>query len=679
MTRKRVKVVSSSDEEAPETTNRRSQRGRTAPTTAPVVSPRVSTRQRSSTSGTTVAPKTKASEITNTPHATRTSSRRKAEESSEDTRGTTTIATRSRPASVTKTTSSSTRITRGKKPVAKKAPMVLDGLQSGDDDSNDDSDDDHDMKDTSDQEDENDSTTTSPWIYPDLLDPGNMPSIKSEDMEVDRTKGYILDHILRAHSLSTHDGQDDDDTDAWAAAFQPTLPVIRSGPTDHDGNDSGSSSDSNDAESSDDEDKVRRKRLKRNRQNANAGRRGKRSSSIVATCGGNTVCLIDCRLGKVMAKYSHVEEEQFMSLAWTTLDHTYEEASNNEGKKSLVPEEVKHERQINILAAAGRMGSIKLINPLQNTCYKYLHGHTEAVIRLKFSLTNPRWLFSASIDGTARLWDIGSASNYEHEACCLAKFIGLDESSVTAIGVSEKYLIVGTTKGLMAQYNLFELNKRLEQSRTDSRKQILNVEPERLYPPSQEWHESAVDEIVYIPYFSEKSDSDDQSANDGGASTDDAGTKDAEFVFASRENCQGEILVWNATKSTKADADLKTILEWTITESWAKFTLAENMIAIPRKTDADVFLKKKSWEERRQNVLVAGSTDGKVVLFDLNLQPKRKKDRNIIAAKSTNNMAHPISTELLRDVAVSEDLSMVVAADWSNRVFIWTYHEDIAL
>ena len=260
-------------------------------------------------------------------------------------------------------------------------------------------------------------------------------------------------------------------------------------------------------------------------------------------------------------------------------------------------------------------------------------------------------------------------------------------------------MIVGTTKGLMAQYNLFELNKRLEQSRTDSRKQILNVEPERLYPPSQEWHESAVDEIVYIPYFSEKSyaairdrmakeknksnhrgqntkgkaagkgrkaqapnrgrgsgrgrgggrkgtsttrhrnhdsDSDDQSEDDDGASKDDADTKDAEFVFASRENYQGEILVWNATKSTKTDADLKTILEWTIAESWAKFTLAENMIAIPKKTDADVFLKKKNWEERRQNVLVAGSTDGKVVLFDLNLQPKRKKDRNIIAAKSSN-------------------------------------------
>src|SRR5690348_9705931 len=42
----------------------------------------------------------------------------------------------------------------------------------------------------------------------------------------------------------------------------------------------------------------------------------------------------------------------------------------------------------------GRLGSIKLINPLQNTCYKYLHGHTDSIVRLKFSLTNPRWLFS---------------------------------------------------------------------------------------------------------------------------------------------------------------------------------------------------------------------------------------------------------------------------------------------
>lgn len=197
-----------------------------------------------------------------------------------------------------------------------------------------------------------------------------MPSINAEDMDVDRTKGYVLDHILRAHSRRTHDGQDEDDTDAWAAAFQPTLPVIRSGDltsthldktdmTDHRGGDQEEDDDddsSSDLEDPSDEEEARRRKLKRrNRQIAKEKRRRSRtSSSIVATCGGNTICLIDCRLGKVMAKYSHVEEEEFMCLAWTTLEHTYEEEEPKDGdKKDRGSKEDRHE-QTNILAAAGK-------------------------------------------------------------------------------------------------------------------------------------------------------------------------------------------------------------------------------------------------------------------------------------------------------------------------------------
>ncbi|KAF9983420.1 hypothetical protein BGZ65_001818 [Modicella reniformis] len=586
------------------------------------------------------------------------------------------------------------------------------------------------------QEDSEESITST-WKYPDLLDPTNTPSTDATDMDdVNQTKGFVLDYILRGHSRNTHEGQDEDETDTWAAAFQPTLPVIRSGldiyMTDNEGTDQESSNDSEDPNTDDDDDDDDNddddgdgdddmgKRLlkKRSRQIAkDLSRKRKKSSSIVATCGSNTICLIDCRLGKVMAKYSHVQEEEFMCLAWTTLDHTYGGIIDG-NKNDHVPKENRH-GQTNILAAAGRMGSIKLINPLQNTCYKYLHGHTDCILRLKFSLTNPRWLFSASMDGTARLWDIGSISNYETEACCLATFVGLDDSSVTAIGVSEKYLIVGTANGLMVQYNLFELNKHIEQNRGDAKKQMQTVQPERIYPASQEWHESALDDIVYIPYFSEKSytviknrnrmesesksgtnkdkdkdknknksksnrgqrakgkaaskkgkeaqrqarggrggrgsrgargargargvltrcedeSSEEEEEEEKEKDDDDDIDAETEFVFASRENCQGEIIVWNATKSTKTDADLKTILDWSIAESWSKFTLVQNRIKISRKTDPNLFLRNKSWKDQGQNVLIAGSTDGKVVMFDLGCQPKRKRDGNIIAAKPTN-------------------------------------------
>ncbi|KAF9113407.1 hypothetical protein BGX27_001637 [Mortierella sp. AM989] len=579
----------------------------------------------------------------------------------------------------------------------------------------------------------------NPWLYPNMLDAKSSVANNSAEMDIDQPHGYVLQYILRAHSRSTHEGHSEDIDDTWALAFQPTLPVLRSYSQPHvfddSHNEDGLAEDASESEHESDEDSEDGRVRKRNRRIAREkSRRGNRSSGIVATCGGNTVCLVDCSLGRVMAKYSHVEEEEFMCLAWTTLDHYNEDNEEAESKKEAVAEE-RHD-QSNILAAAGRMGSIKLINPLQNTCYKYLHGHTDSILRLKFSLTNPRWLFSASTDGTARLWDIGSLANFQTEACCLARFVGLDDTSVTAIGVSEKYLIVGTEKGLMAQYDLIKL---AEEIRT-SKKSIHLVKPEKIYPPSQEWHESTVDEIIYIPYFSKESyatkksideskkksiaknvkgsatgatrgkfhgsgghgrgrgggrgrgrgrggssasgknqnaKSDDEDEDEDEDEDDDiVDNYEGEFVFASRESCQGEIIVWEASKSTESDAKIETILEWPIAESWAKFTLGEN-ITTPQKnitSQGKPKLKGKGLEQRRQNVLVAGTTDGKVIMFDLNQKPKRGRDGNIIAEKPSNILSHSASEELFRDVAVSQDLSTIVAGDWSNRVFIWNYH-----
>ncbi|KAF9572872.1 Glycoside hydrolase, 38 vacuolar alpha mannosidase [Mortierella alpina] len=522
------------------------------------------------------------------------------------------------------------------------------------------------------------------WMYPHLLDGKRARLHKTAAMDIDQPEGHFLEHILRAHSRSTHDGQDETETDVWSVAFQPTSKLIANGQVAD--NLSG-------PDSEDDEEKLAR--LEKRRQLTDETlRQSKKSSSIAATCGGNTVCLIDCRLGRVMAKYSHVEEEAFMCLAWTTLDHDVE--GQEEGDLESKGNADKRREQSDILAAAGRLGSIKLINPLQNTCYKYLHGHTEAIVRLKFSLTNPRWLFSASMDGTVRLWDIGSLTGYDSEACCLATFGGLDDSSVTAIGVSEKYLIAGTELGLMAQYDLFQLTKDLESRTNTERKTALKVQPDKLYPCSQEWHESSIDDIIYIPHFSEKSYAAiarHQAANQktkgpksnkprkGGkvktfpiSADEEVDANDGEFVFASRESCQGEILVWEANQSTDTDAALKTILDWCITESWTKFTLAENIATELKKSKVGgKGSKAKSLDGRRHNILVGGSTDGKIVLYDLSRKPIKSKDGDIIAQKPSRIIAHADSTQLLRDVAFSQDLSMIVASDWTNRVLVWNY------
>jgi len=48
----------------------------------------------------------------------------------------------------------------------------------------------------------------------------------------------------------------------------------------------------------------------------------------------------------------------------------------------------------NVLAVAGRLGSVKLLNPLQNDCYRYLFGHQKAILAMTFAKAEPRWLFS---------------------------------------------------------------------------------------------------------------------------------------------------------------------------------------------------------------------------------------------------------------------------------------------
>ncbi|KAK5823391.1 WD40-repeat-containing domain protein [Linnemannia elongata] len=575
------------------------------------------------------------------------------------------------------------------------------------------------------------------WLFPSLLKrakaSGKQSTVKDNTF-ADEPK---IEHVLRAHSRNTHDGQDEDEVDTWAVAFQPTLPVLRQTPGGAEDQDDDSESD-NDEEGDDVDVEEARIRRRNKRLAKEMSQQAPRSSSIVATCGGNTVCLIDCRLGKVMAKYSHVEEEEFMALAWTTLDHDQDtegdDATSKEGRLE----------QTNILAAAGRLGSIKLINPLQNTCYKYLHGHTDSIVRLKFSLTNPRWLFSASTDGSVRLWDIGSLTEFETEARCLAEFTRQgDAASVTAIGVSEKYLIAGTDQGAMAQYNLFDLNSKLE---TEQGKTVRKVLPERIYPVSQEWHESSIDDIIYIPNFSEKTyaalqaegkvgskaskkpgkesvgtrgrgrgrgqrggrgrgrgrggssanrggSSDSESDADSNAEDDDSDEEEnvGEFVFASRESCQGEFIVWDAAKSTATDAALKAILEWSIGESWSKFTVVENKVtntsmrrslsltstsASSKPMETKQKVDKMDWLEKRQSMLVAGMANGALAIYDLGRPPKRASDGNIIACKPDRIISNGVSNELLRDVAVSEDLSMIVGGDWSNKVLLWSRGSD---
>ena len=69
-----------------------------------------------------------------------------------------------------------------------------------------------------------------------------------------------------------------------------------------------------------------------------------KTTSRVATCGGNTISILDINSGKILLEYKFDDiEENFYTLAWTTL--------TLDGEKT------------NILASGGIRGEIRMFHP----------------------------------------------------------------------------------------------------------------------------------------------------------------------------------------------------------------------------------------------------------------------------------------------------------------------------
>ena len=69
-----------------------------------------------------------------------------------------------------------------------------------------------------------------------------------------------------------------------------------------------------------------------------------KTTSHVATCGGNSICIIDVNSGTVLMKYKHKDiKENFYTLAWTTL--------------------TLDDEKTNILASGGIRGEIRMFHP----------------------------------------------------------------------------------------------------------------------------------------------------------------------------------------------------------------------------------------------------------------------------------------------------------------------------
>lgn len=161
-------------------------------------------------------------------------------------------------------------------------------------------------------------------------------------------------HVLQCHSKQ--DSPDDLSTQLWACAFQPSPDFSGFGGV---------------------------------------------HSRLVATCGGDSVCVIDCETGVVMKKYK-VFGEEFFTLAWTTVL-----MSRGQGASA---------QHCSILAAGGKRGTVKLIHPRNNVAYGEFRVSRKALSILRFNPNQGSLLYTGSYDNKIVLWDIGGMdSQYNYK------------------------------------------------------------------------------------------------------------------------------------------------------------------------------------------------------------------------------------------------------------------------
>ncbi|KAI8875136.1 WD40 repeat-like protein [Backusella circina FSU 941] len=352
---------------------------------------------------------------------------------------------------------------------------------------------------------------------------------------------------------------------------------------------------------------------------------------LVAIASSYTLLFLDTQQGRITKKYTHTEtQEVFYSLDWTVL---------RTGSKTL-----KGHEDCTLLAAAGRLGSIKLFNPLQNQCYRYLFGHSKSVMKLAFSKKEPRWLYSASADNTVRLWDIGSPTSETDDSVCLAKFNVTGATgfpSAVSFSYDLSVLVVGSDAGDLVQFKLTKKDiQNLKNIKGDHDEDAftpaINFSPNVVYPGGDEWHEGYVDD-VYI--MGQNGDNSDPLNN----------------MIVSRGSEDYEIIVWDPTKSTKKDSEILKSLEWP-------------------ESDESTGLRMKVYEKKDEKILVAGDYDGEIKVFNIG-DGKRSKlldDNSLEQFKPDNILKDPQSSALIRDVCYSSELRTLVAVNAENHIFIWT-------
>ncbi|XP_076866913.1 leucine-rich repeat and WD repeat-containing protein 1 [Brachyhypopomus gauderio] len=196
-------------------------------------------------------------------------------------------------------------------------------------------------------------------------------------------------HVLQCHSRQ--DSPEDFSTQLWACAFEPLQ---------HNGDSSG-------------------------------------WAQTVATCGGESICVIDCESGRVLKKYK-VPGEMFFTLAWTTV---------------LMSREGESARLCSVLAAGGTRGMVKLLHPRANLAYGEFRVGRRPISILRFCPRRGNFLFTGTYDKKIVMWDIGGLDreyNFKTSQLLVLETGSTPLHLCPSPSAPDMHLLAGCDKGLFS-------------------------------------------------------------------------------------------------------------------------------------------------------------------------------------------------------------------------------------
>ncbi|XP_067464833.1 leucine-rich repeat and WD repeat-containing protein 1 isoform X1 [Thunnus thynnus] len=380
-------------------------------------------------------------------------------------------------------------------------------------------------------------------------------------------------HVLQCHSKQ--DSSEDFTTQLWACAFQP-LP------------------------------------------DNTAGSGG--GSRLVATCGGDSLCVIDCETGMVMKKYK-VPGEEFFSLAWSTV------LMSRGGGASA--------QHCSILAAAGKRGLVKLIHPRNNVAYGEFRASRKALSVLRFNHHQGNFLYTGSYDNKIVMWDIGGVdSQYNYKVVQLLVLeISATPLHICLVPTSPKtHLLTGCEDGLYC------FNTQLGTNNTTKRSKEM--------------------EITFPIYKKEDKDHDYHTIDGLSFLTDD--------IVASKNYMHGSIYLWSwsRTKAQRPDKKSREVCAVVLAElQWAN-------TEIP-------YLALNTCPG--QAYIVCGDDKGRLWTYHVtNLQKERFQTGKPIAPTEVLEWPTPVKKGLgrvegpsINSVATDPELRYLVALSDKNMVMVW--------